>query len=302
MAEQRRIHQCFEAWDFQGPWHQSMISLYLTCPKQFKLRYVDNIRSDAKSSAMCAGTAMHGTIATMHTDNAFDHYEDIFQSEWDAVVKEDDENKFRDTEAAKLPGKRIEGLEIVKQYSVVERDAAVTFVEVPFEVEIGGEKFAGTIDQIRQSGDEIQLVDLKSNLAAPSSLYLEKNLQFSIYAYGILNGILKPPSGDVELGILPVPYWYHLRNLLPYKKNGKTRGGRVYKKGDLKGNPMMKTPRNEADMEKLVQTIGDITKAIKMGVFFERPSSLGSCVGFCQYHAACNGEYHFADNAIILPE
>ena len=49
------------------PWHQSRIAQYLSCPRRFKLEYVDHIPLDCRLSgyASCIGTALHDSLKDM---------------------------------------------------------------------------------------------------------------------------------------------------------------------------------------------------------------------------------------------
>jgi len=86
-----------------------------------------------------------------------------------------------------------EGLELIRAFARRNRNiktSSVLAVEKEFRIEIGGFPFLGFIDRVDRFGDEVRIVDYKSNRMMFTDADLESDLQLSLY--GIAAKIMWP--------------------------------------------------------------------------------------------------------------
>ena len=161
----------------------------------------------------------------------------------------------------------------------------VCFSEICFRDVIGPYVFEGRIDQIRRTGSGWVLIDLKTDKKRPSDDFLRRSFQLSLYAHAIRFGVLfeKDENGrcgeEITIGEVPEIYWYQLTYLLPYKKNqyaeflGKSANKRPnpkfyggYKKGDLRGDPLIPAHRAEQGLIAAEDELRYIVQGIRMNI------------------------------------
>ncbi len=155
-----------------------------------------------------------------------------------------------------------------------------------FTVKIGRAGiFRGTIDMLRRMPDEkFELVDFKSSKFSPAEAMLNVDYQFSIYAYALWKGVFKMPDGKLKmLAIKPENIdicWYHLRDHLEYKRNGKN--GVI---GDEKGDPRRITSRTRDQLADMKRDLSAIASNIHR-MSFPRNPSYSTCP-LCSYSNHC---------------
>ena len=274
-------------WPKDRPFHQSDFSTFLTCKWQFKLSRLDEVEPEARSIALVNGSAVHETIHILHTQNAWKHYADVFDEEWDEQLKRDIELPLVGEE--KTEKLKVESKELIANYIPKNKDLDVVYSEVHFGDMIGKYATRGIMDQvIWTKGGKWLLRDLKTDAQAPALDYLMKNYQFGMYSHALLRGYLELPGGErVNIGQMPMVSWYQLRNLVPYKRKS-TKGGITYNAGDLRGDPNMVVPITEEHMPYFESEIKKMIQQIRFGIFYREPRKTGSCVGFCRYTNACD--------------
>jgi len=243
---------------FKGPYRQSLLKLYSECPRKFKLLNVDGVEvEESKSVPLTVGQNVHRLINLFHKREQIDWSRgEIPYPVWEQVM------------------------ELVNTYTNNNRALDVIHSEVTFEFPINGYSIAGTIDLIYRDADgKIVLRDIKTDSTEPSPGFLARDIQFSIYYLGAIRG----------LGIVPdVLEWYHLRNLVPYKKTS-VKNGVQFHAGDVRGNPSFAIERRKEDIPNIEKEIRYIIQGIRFNIFPMRPLKIGHICpcNFCQVVSYC---------------
>jgi len=193
----------------------------------------------------------------------------------------------RDTEIDKLVDEAVEMLENYrgKDYN---RDANVVLSEAKFMLKVGRNIFSGTVDQIRQNDNgEFTLLDFKSSKFPPNQTFLDVDYQLGLYALACWKGVFKLPDGTMKMLEIPPDklqiVYYHLRDHIPYKRNGKG-----FHAGDEKGDPRRFTSRTRDQMKVLKRDVAAIASNINRGVFPRNPGTT-NCPA-CAYADICKGD------------
>lgn len=246
---------------FSGPYRQSLLKLYSECPRKFKLLNVDGIEAEKEESVpLIVGSNVHRLVDLFHKRQPIDWKRgEIPYHAWEQVK------------------------ELVNVYTSNNRGMDVIRSEAKFECPINGYTITGTIDLVyRDEQGRIVLRDIKTDATEPSADFLARDIQFSIYYIGAIRG----------LGIQPDRMeWYHLRNLVPYKKTS-TRNGVQYKPGDIRGDPSFIVSRRTEDIPTIEMEIRYIIQAIRFNIYPMRPLKIGHMCPcnhcevrtFCQPH------------------
>ena len=289
--------------------HQSDIGLYLTCPTQYFLRKVLKQPEPGRHPNAVTGSALHWAIDEWHKDGQKlwnrKRCDDFFEHFFDESIKGNDPMTIAHKEGPIPPVKwewgkydqnrLLADAQIVfYNYTGQEHNlkAHVLMSEAEFDVTYYRTHYAGSIDQIRIADDgSLELWDFKYSAFKPAKAYLNHGYQFTLYAFAMLRGSFFDPSNDpdsneiyhTQIGELPARcVWYHLPNLLPYKRATGTA-----KKGDLRGDPRMVTYRDSNTVKYGMKNIRKIVSNIHRGVFPMAPRVTGSCNAFCHLHDAC---------------
>lgn len=171
----------------------SRIKTYLTCPRQFRYRYVDGLPT-VLTGALAFGKVIHQVIHDLHQWSIYSNeplHEEIalsnFARLWEQTIDEQKPEFKSDDEMieyAKLAELILFG------YIEAHRDKAQPFLmEFPFEIELHDEHYGhnyslrGIIDRIDQTDDGLIVVDFKSGKRKPSLRDLAGDVQFSVYAF-----------------------------------------------------------------------------------------------------------------------
>jgi len=243
---------------FNGPYRQSLLKLYSECPRKFKLLNVDGVEvEEAKSVPLVVGANVHRLINLFHKREQIDWQRgEIPYPVWEQVM------------------------ELVNVYTNNNRGLEVLHSEVSFEFPINSYTITGTIDLVyRDAQGRIVLRDIKTDSTEPSPDFLARDIQFSIYYLGAIRG----------LGIKPdILEWYHLRNLVPYKKTT-TRNGVQYQAGEIRGDPSFIVARSEEDIPTIEKEIRCLIQAIRFNIFPMRPLKIGHMCpcNFCEATFYC---------------
>jgi hypothetical protein len=243
---------------FSGPYRQSLLKLYSECPRKFKLLNVDGIDAEKeKSVPLIVGSNVHRLIDLFHLRQPIDwHRSDIPFHAWEQIK------------------------ELVNVYTKHNRGIEVMHSEVRFEFPINGYTITGTIDLVyRDEHGRIVLRDIKTDATEPSADFLARDIQFSIYYLGAIQG----------LGIQPdVLEWYHLRNLVPYKRTS-TRNGVQYKPGEIRGDPSFIVMRRTEDISTIEKEIRCMIQGIRFNIFPMRPLKIGHMCpcNYCEVREYC---------------
>ena len=265
---------------FSGPFHQSHLMDYETCPRMFYFRHVRQLAPEYTSAAQFIGQSVHATIQDIHAHrlNTPGSIRSVFL----------DHCRTHKEETAKLNGSlRWDGdpkevLDEAVQYLTCyaskpqNQEANILFAEHEWECEIGKYAFAGRIDQVREVNGKLILIDFKTSAYRPHEEFLRRSYQLSLYAYALWKTI----------GRIPDAIWhYQLKDHLIYRRSGSW--GKI---GDERGPAIYVTHRTEADLRYLETDVARLCAAIRFGLHFRRPANLGACNGFCRYTQTCLGE------------
>ena len=219
---------------------------------------VDGIEvEEAKSVPLIVGANVHRLIHSFHKREPIDwHRGEIPYPVWEQVM------------------------ELTNVYCNNNREIEVIHSEATFEFLINSYIIKGTIDLVyRDEQGRIVLRDIKTDSTEPSPEFLARDIQFSIYYRGAVKG----------LGITPdILEWYHLRNLVPYKKTT-TRKGVQYKPGEIRGNPSFTVARGTEDIPTIEKEIRYIIQGIRFNIFPMRPLKIGHLCpcNNCEVSAFC---------------
>jgi len=244
---------------FSGPFRQSLLKLYSQCPRKFKLLNVDGIEvEEAKSVPLIIGANVHRLIHSFHKREPIDWRRgEIPYPVWEEVM------------------------ELVNAYTNNNRGLEVIHSEASFEFNINSYTIEGTIDLIyRNEHGQVVLRDIKTDSTEPSPGFLARDIQFSVYYLGAIRG----------LGIKPdVLEWYHIRNLVPYKR-ATTKNGVKFNAGDIRGNPSFPVSRTLEDIPNIEREIRYIIQGIRFRIFPMRPLKIGHICpcNLCEAINYCN--------------
>ena len=164
-------------------------------------------------------------------------------------------------------------------------DANVILSEAKFMLKVGRNIFSGTVDQIRQNEDDsFTLLDFKSSKFPPNQTFLDIDYQLGLYTLACWKGVFKLPSGQMKMLEIPPEklkiVYYHLRNHIPYKRNGKG-----FQAGDQRGDARRFTSRTRDQLKVLKSDVGAIASSIRRGVFPRNPGTI-NCPA-CTYSTIC---------------
>lgn len=164
-------------------WSFSSVNTYITCPKSFKLIYID--KKDKVSNAFGEwGSYMHSLL-----EKYFNSEAEIFElaAMYKDGYKENVPSKFPYFAFCDLSEKYYEsGLDYLNRFEGLSDKYEVVGVEQKIELEIDGKKFIGFIDLIlknKETGDYI-IVDHKSKSGFKSKKEKEHYL-IQLYLYSI---------------------------------------------------------------------------------------------------------------------
>lgn len=175
----------------------SQLAKYADCSEKYRLMYVDKVVSFSPAAWLAQGTAFHIAVEGYEQSGRSPQF-DICQTyglAYDAEIeafksREPDLKKwahsFKTTTENDILARRERGLEQVKNYVEFARannffikdiDDFTLGIEIPFEVEIGGVRVKGAIDQLLLDPLGVEVRDLKTGNREQSYL------QLGIYAY-----------------------------------------------------------------------------------------------------------------------
>jgi len=182
----------------------SQISLYQTCPLQYKFQYIDGLKPRDKWY-FSFGTVLHSCAEfffriKVPPPPSLEQLLQCYEQKWLSAGYES---------PAEEQNYKAYGREILTKFWEVQTAGfrMPIAVEQRFYIDVGGVKLTGFIDRAdRLDSGGISIVDYKSNQLLFTSDYLEKDLQLTIYQ-----------MAAVQLWSLPVEKLtlYHLRTNTP---------------------------------------------------------------------------------------
>ena len=139
-------------------------------------------------------------------------------------------------------------------------------LEDRFCINFRGYDIQGVIDRVEKKGDQLLLIDYKSNKHPPSNHVLRHAVQFTIYALACKELYGKEPDEIL---------FYHLRS------------GKLFR-----------TTRGPADFDYLEQICRDITESIQNDIWIPH---YGYNCNFCDYQDPC-AQYNYTEVGPVLKE
>lgn len=225
----------------------SQINCYLSCPLQYRFKYIDKIPPAFTTAALTFGSAIHEAVAAFHQSRLegeqlrVDQMFDVYRDEWrraDNVKFHNGDNENTLTEKAKNM--------LTVFHGSADPTAQVIGVEEFFEIPLGGlPSFQGYVDLIEQSQDSsITLVDLKTASKKLSQSSVDTNLQLTAYALA-----------TESMGFNPDELTFRLDVLLKTKEAGLVR---------------YETRRTADERHRFMRLLYSVWNGIQQEVFFPR--------------------------------
>jgi putative RecB family exonuclease len=162
--------------------------MYLTCPRQYRYSYVDEIPS-VPTAPLVFGRVLHECIRFAQDERLetrslppADRVLAEFDALWGKTLQE--ERPYCSQGKSALAGYAKSGREMLRLF-LREQDGrpAPLAAEFPFEVEAGGHALCGVIDCVSEGETGLVITDYKSGRRKPSAEELERDLQLTVYAF-----------------------------------------------------------------------------------------------------------------------
>jgi putative RecB family exonuclease len=177
------------------------IKMYLTCPRQFKYAYVDELPTEP-TDALAFGQIIHRTLHELHLHSAeiespldFEYAFAVFEQFWREEM-ERHRSIFTTESAAQSYWSLGDG--ILRRYVEAHKVAEEPLVlEFPFDLtwrDPRGEehRLAGIVDRVNEGPQGLIIVDYKSGKRKPKADSIGSDLQLLLYAFAIQETLGEP--------------------------------------------------------------------------------------------------------------
>lgn len=228
----------------------SRVNRYLTCPEQYRLYYVENLRPKIPSASLLFGQVLHQSLSLL-----FSKREDpvkLFQEKWRLLkdVKVDYSQKESWEKLARIGQLLLEDF-LVKEFSKIKTAVAS---EKPFRLTITGFAlpFVGVIDLIADMGDGKAVVDFKTSASSYQPWEVLLSDQLSAYQ------LAEPDAAKTALCVLV-----------------KTQTPKI---------EWHTSSRNSAELMEFLFKLERLAAEILSGHFYKRP---GKWCAWCDYLPLC---------------
>lgn len=256
----------------------SRMKTWMRCPLAAKFHYIDKYTDGVNSSASF-GQAVHAALDDYNHHELLDQAKIRFSHEWETRIPAIDTWSRGTT----IGGLRERGMKILESYheTCSWEDRNVLATEHPFLVPFGDYELNGFVDLVElrkgEHGDEIHIVDYKTNKRKPTKFNLALDVQFTLYVAAAMTPefwVGQQPEDpdalcDLEFyenhikGLPIIPIWYHLETQQRLEVG----------------------MRGPADFERLRKCCEEIAKALEHNVFV--PNISGDSCMFCAYKDPC---------------
>lgn len=185
----------------------SRLKMYLTCPRQFKYTYLDELPK-VLTGALAFGLTIHRTLHELHLQSAatqseveVDYALDMFDVLWRETLTRD-QPVFKSADETETYWSLAD--DILRRYVTTYKDAPAPLVlEFPFEMawfDPSGEEhqLCGVIDRLDESAQGLVVVDFKSGKRKPKAESIGSDLQLLLYAFAV-EQVLGQPVQQVAL-------------------------------------------------------------------------------------------------------
>lgn len=243
----------------------SRVSKYLTCPEQYRLYYVENLRPKVPSASLEFGQAVHSALASAFLENH--HAVSEFIKRWDAVKGTGLRYAYRES-WGRL---RERGIALLEEFvqNHFGRLTNVQACESDFELKISNldVPFVGVIDLVAELDGELTVIDFKTS----GSKYQGFEAALSDQLSGYL--LAEPQAKQVALCVLvktaePKIEWFV-------------------------------TKRSGADLTSYLQKVSLVGHQIAGRQFYKRP---GKWCAYCDFLPICLGDHEQAKKTLIQVE
>lgn len=277
----------------------SKLDTFARCGWQGKLKFIDKISEETRNLGAVCGRGIHKAIHKVHAENLWQDAPDMFEDEWEAAFDEDGEKDwFGDVTDKKIETAHGDFKTMFGGYCRRNSPDVVSPCQIYSELAFRGilkhprtstrYRVAGTLDQVRKfDSGFLNITDIKSNKAKPNERFLMLSKQFGLYGWALKNATFILPDGvPIHFGSYPSELiWYHLRNLLPYKRGGTASDGTRFQKGDLRGDPRIPVLRTPDAYDFLCEQICRVIQTIRFKLFTQAEGSI-EC-SMCRVSHAC---------------
>ncbi len=248
----------------------SRLSVFENCPLQYRLRYVDKVKTDEPETIEAfMGSRVHETLEKLYRDlrlsrvNTLEELLSFYNDAWCKNYSDD----IRVVKEGYTPmNYRDTGEKCIREYYVRYQpfnDGKTLGLEQMIAIDIEGYKLKGFIDRLSSSSDGIyEIHDYKTSQYLPLQAHFDSDRQLALYQIGVQD--MFGDAGKVEL------IWHYL----VYDREIRSR---------RRPHDLMKL---KSDIVKLIETIERAEKEYD----FQAVES-GLC-GWCEYQALCPKRMH----------
>jgi hypothetical protein len=240
----------------------SRINRYLTCPEQYRLHYLENLRPKIESAGLVFGALVHIALADFFREGV--DPADTFLREWENLKGvELHYNKHDSWNALNSKGGKIlqrflqeEVPKIQKVYGIEKKfELAVTFMDLPF---------IGAVDLIAQVEGQTTIIDFKTATSDYDAHEVALSDQLTAYC------LAEPTAERVAFCILtktkePTIQWHFAK-------------------------------RGANDLLEFLTKVRLVLDDISAGKFYKRP---GKYCRYCDYLPACLGDRRKAQATLV---
>ena len=243
----------------------SRLKMYLTCPRQFKYAYIDELPT-VLTGALAFGLTIHRTLHEIHlvsaeseTPLAVDSAFAVFDRLWRETLQ-CDQPVFKTAEESEAYWTLAD--DILRRYVMTWHDAPTPLVlEFPFEIpwfDPAGQEhqLCGVIDRVDEIPQGLALLDFKSGKRKPKADSIRSDLQLLLYAFAIQQVLEQPVE---QIAVL------HLRD----------------------GTLLQAPPSPEALRRLLDEVLPDVVQDIQQQRFAPR---YGYWCRYCDFKAQCDAQ------------
>lgn len=181
------------------------LKMYLTCPRQFKYAYLDELPT-VLTGALAFGQTIHRTLHEIHLGSAesespmaVDSAFAVFDRLWRETLQRD-KPVFKTAEESEAYWNLAD--DILRRYVTAQlakpKDTPVPLVlEFPFEISwfdatCQEHQLCGIIDRVDEGRQGLIIVDFKSGKRKPKADSIGSDLQLLLYAYALENVLNQP--------------------------------------------------------------------------------------------------------------
>ena len=167
----------------------SRLKTYLTCPRQFRYRYVDELPI-VPSGPLVFGQTMHATLRWLHESRiesgALPNRETAMRTFcrlWHEALLQSEPLFKPGTSADDCVGTARRMLAIHLKFSA--GSPPPLLLEFPFEVKVGEHVLFGILDRVDECGEGLAVTDYKSGSRKPSPRDAQSDLPLTVYAHAV---------------------------------------------------------------------------------------------------------------------